>query len=119
MHGDHLAKRVAIADLQRGSFAAIFHVLRAHTQHSLWEHFAALPELGISFDRRVVVDDAAIAQLDMGADEAERSHGNVFPQTRIWVHDSRRMNTHRCSTSPNKASNVVRHAVRILSEPRP
>ena len=57
-------KRVALADFEMGRLALVFQVLRLEADGGVGKKFVARADLARAFDRGVMADAAAVAQLD-------------------------------------------------------
>ena len=95
MHRAELAECVVIAHFEPGGLSLVFEILRLLANGSIGEELVVLPDLGRPHDRHVMLEPAAIADLDIRSDDAVGADVNVRANFRRRVDDGGRVNRGR------------------------
>ena len=99
---DTFTEQIVITDFNSCWSSCVAEVLRFGTDDCAWKEAIAFADRGVSRNRDVVVEDAAVADRDMGADDAKGAHHDLIAQLCLWVNVS-------------EGRNVIGHGLGILT----
>ncbi len=77
--GGVFPENIQIADLQVSRIADVFQILRLSADRGEGEKFVRAADFRVPIDHDMGVQNAVIAELDVGTDDAIRADSNVFP----------------------------------------
>ncbi len=82
-----LAEDVPLADLEKRRLAAVLEVLRLEADGGVGKELIARANLARAVDRRVMTHVAAVAELDLRADDRVRANDHTGAEPGLGIND--------------------------------